>query len=127
MRRLLASIAVAAVVGGAILGAAASLDVPPTMLSAGSAVVSSCDGDGVKVDYRLAWHGHFAVDRVTISEIDDACVGHDLTLVLVVAGTAVEMGTASIPPSSPDDNVVVFPVDGDVPAIDLDVVHIAIT
>jgi hypothetical protein len=127
MRRLLASLAVAALAGCVTLGSAASLHVPDTALSAGSAAVSACDDDGLRIHYRLSWRGGFSIDRIDVGGIDDRCVGLSITLAMIVAGEAVELDPVRIPATGTDDNEVQLPVPGNVPAVGLERVHIAIT
>jgi hypothetical protein len=78
MRRLLLSVGLALVVGGATLGAAASLSINPTSLSAGSAVVSSCDTGTADVAWETTWYsgvtpGFYRVTGVTVSDLAPAC------------------------------------------------------
>jgi hypothetical protein len=78
MRRLLLSVGLALAVGGATLGAAASLTLDPTSLSAGSTVVTSCDSGTADVAWESAWYsdvtpGYFRVTEVTVSDLDAAC------------------------------------------------------
>jgi len=127
MLRLLGSIITAALVACAMMGYAANLDATSATFSAGSATVSSCDRDGVEVRYELGWNGHFSVQRVEITRIDDACIGLRLALVLVVAGEPVEVGIAPIPSSAPDGNAVSLDVPGDVRASDLEGAEVVIT
>ena len=87
MRRLLLSVGLALVVGGATLGAAASLSVNPTSLSAGSAVVSSCDTGTADVAWQTTWYGavtpgYYRVAHVIVSDLDVACAGMTATAVL---------------------------------------------
>ena len=127
MRTLVVAVVLAALVGGTTIGAAASLDVADSVLSGGSASVSSCDTDGVDVQYHLTWREGFAIDRLTVDGIDDACIGLHLSLVFIVNGFAIDLGSATVPATRPDANAVVIDVTQDIPAADVEVVHIAIT
>ena len=126
MRRLLACLAFASVVGGATLGFAAGLDLPRSHLASGSAPVVACDLDGIDVHYTLGWRDQVTIEWVTIAGIDDACVGLSMTVVMILAGEPIELGPARI---SRDDHhriVVRLEVPGVVPALDLERVHVAI-
>ena len=126
MRRLLACLAIASIVGGATFGFAAGIDLPRSHLASGSAPVVACDLDGIDVRYTLGWRGRVTIERLTITGIADACVGLSLTAVLIVAGDPIEFGPARI---SRDDHhrlVVRIDVPGVVPALDLERVHVAI-
>jgi hypothetical protein len=127
MRRLLAALAVASVVACATVAYATRLDLTPAYLAAGGADVTSCDHDGVEVHYQLAWKGYFAIAKAAVSGIDDDCVGLHLMLVLVVGDDAVEPGSVVVPATAHDDNAVTITVPGDVPALDVGDVHVAIT
>jgi hypothetical protein len=126
MRRLLAGLALASIVGGATLGFAAGLDLPRSHLASGSAPVVACDLDGIDVRYRLGWRGQVTIERVTIAEIDDACVGLSITVVMIVAGDPIELGPARISRDEHHRVVVRLDVPGVVPAVDLERIHVAI-
>jgi hypothetical protein len=127
MRRLLACLALASIVGGATLGLAAGLDLPRSHLAAGSAPVVACDVDGIDVRYALGWQNQVTIERVTIAGIDDACVGLSITVVLVVAGEPIEIGPTRIARDDLRRVVVRLKVPGVVPALELERTHVAIT
>jgi hypothetical protein len=126
MRRLLACLALASIVGGATLGVAAGLDLPRSHIAAGSAPVIACDPDGIDVRYRLAWRGQVTIERVTVAGIDDACLGLSVTVVLIVGGDAIELGPARVSRDAHRRVLVRLDVPGVVPALDLERVHVAI-
>jgi hypothetical protein len=126
MRRLLACLALASIVGGATLGFAAGLDFPRSQLASGSAPVVACDPDGIDVRYALGWRGQVTIERVTVAGIDDACLGLSVTVVLIVAGDPIELGPARVSRDAHRRVVVRLDVPGVVPALDLERVHVAI-
>jgi hypothetical protein len=126
MRRLLACLALASIVGGATLGAAAGLDLPRSHLASGSAPVVACDLDGIDVRYELGWRDQVTIERVTIVGIDDACVGRSVTIVMLVGGEPIELGPARISRDEHHRVVVRVDVPGAVPALAVDHVHVAI-
>jgi hypothetical protein len=127
MRRLLATIAAGSVLWAAMLGNAASLDLPGSSLAVGSSSVTACDRDGVDADLVLTWGDHAAVEQVRIGGIDDRCVGLSLRLVLILPAGPVELGPVRIAPSEQDDNNAQLEVPVDVRAIDVGRIHIAIS
>jgi len=126
MRRFLVCLALASMAGGATLGFAAGLDLQQSHLAAGSAPVTACDVDGITVRYELGWLDQVTIERVTISGIDEACIGLSLTAVLIVGGDAIELGPARISPTDHHRVVVRLDVPGVVPALDLERIHVAI-
>ena len=127
MRRFLTALVVAGILWAAAPGSAATLDVSGGALSAGGATVGACDHDGVHVRLALAWREYPVLESITVSGIADACIGRSMQVVLVVAGTPVELVPTSIPASRHDDNEVRLSVPGSVPVIDLDGIHVAIS
>ncbi len=90
MRRLLLALGLSVVVGGSVLGAAASLNMTSVPLSAGTAVVASCDTDGVNVTWdvrgdSLAFH-HFKLDGVILNGVAGACYGHGVKMIIMGSG-----------------------------------------
>lgn len=77
MRRLLLSLGLAAVVGGSVLGAAATLNLAPLPLSAGSATVPSCDtAPHVVLFGAPGWNataGVFEVRWVEVQNLPNSC------------------------------------------------------
>jgi hypothetical protein len=120
------AVCVATLAGGLVVGSAASLGLADATLNAGSAVVSSCDVDGIHVRYRLGWRDQVTIERVTIAGIDDACTGLSVTVVLIVAGEPVELGPVRISRNDHHRVVVRIDVPGVVPALNLERVHVAI-
>jgi len=95
MRRLLVSLALAAIVGGTVLGAAAALPINSYPLSAGVTQVPSCDTDGVDLLWNdTHWTGTvFAVGTVEAQHLAPLCAGKPWTMVLLHDG--VELGRVS--------------------------------
>ena len=127
MRRLLACLALAGIVGGATIGFATGIDIQRSYLASGGAPVQSCDPDGIDVHYELGWRGRVSIERVSIEGIGDACVGLSVTVVMIVAGKPVELGPAPVSRTHANDNSVRLDVPGGVPALDLERLHVAIT
>jgi hypothetical protein len=77
MRRLLVALALAVAVGGSVLGAAATLNLSPLPLSAGSATVPSCSTASHTVLFgKPAWNGSlgvFVVGWVEVQNLPDPC------------------------------------------------------
>jgi hypothetical protein len=127
MRRLIASIAVIVLVASATVGYATRLDLAPTALSAGTGTVAPCDPDGIRIDYRLAWKGHVAIDRVQVTGIADRCVGHRLAAVIVVAGRPIDLEPVTVTFSRSEDNTASVVVSEDIWATAAESVHVSIT
>lgn len=82
-KRLLGGLLAAGIIGGGVYGFAATLDVTTDNLGAGNQDVSSCDADGVDVDYSVVWGGsEYEVDEVLVRGIDAACVGDSISVTL---------------------------------------------
>ncbi len=127
MRRYLTALVVAGILWAAAPGSAATLDVSGGVLSGGRATVGACDHDGVHARLALAWRERPVLGSITVGGIADACIGRSMSVVLVVAGTPVELAPVRISPRRHDDNEVRIRVPGSVPAIDLDGIHMAIS
>jgi hypothetical protein len=96
MRRLLVSLGLAVIVGGTVLGAAASLGLTDSSLGAGSAVVASCD-DSITVSWPgrggepglSRWNnanGWFEAFGVAFTDINIECRGRPFEVVLTGPG-----------------------------------------
>jgi hypothetical protein len=62
-------------------------------------VNASCDSTGVHASFGTTWdsaQARFEVSSVTVSEISDACVGQQITVVLTQAGVEVTRGPAAV-------------------------------
>lgn len=95
--RVLIGLAAAGIIGGATYGFAATLDVNPNSLAAGSELVASCDTDGVTTSYATGWDAtdeRYEVTSVTVSGIAAACEDDaDIKVELVKSdGTSVGNG-----------------------------------
>lgn len=121
MHRLLIALAAGGVLAGAIYGAAASLGgiTANDSLGADAAVISSCDTNGVNVFTSTGSTGspaRFRVRFVTVTGIDDDCLGKGAALFLTRAGVNIFPGgggnlTATVvapTDPAPDDNGAVF-------------------
>jgi hypothetical protein len=96
MRRLLVSLALAVVVGGTVLGAAASLSITAPPLSAGSTLVASCDQDATDLLWDVQWNGsQHQVVGIWYGNLDDACSGRPVDVVLTQGGVAITAGTST--------------------------------
>jgi hypothetical protein len=125
--RLLAATALATAALAASVASAATLDPAVGGLGAGAAAVAPCDRDGVDVTVDLAWRGHFRAVQVDVRGLDDQCVGRSLQLVLIVAGTPLELAPVRIPAGRADDNKVEVEIPADVHPGDLERIHVAIS
>jgi hypothetical protein len=102
--------------------AAASLIVNGGTVQAGSEIGLVCDPDGVDVSYGVVYDGsEFVIDEVTIDDIDAACLGFDITVVLTDGGVDVGSGTGAIAGAS-----ITIPIAALPDAEDVDDVHVAI-
>jgi hypothetical protein len=109
MRRLLLSLGLAIIVGGTVLGAAATLGVPQSTLSAGGNLVAACDTDGMTVVWGPRWDdeiGDFDAYSVGFFGLDDDCFGKTYEVVLTTGGARL---ATSLPyldwyTMGPDDN-----------------------
>lgn len=93
--RLLGGLAAASLAGVVVAAAATLGGVSVNQLGAGSAVVSSCDDDGVALDYVVAFDGGsgtYVVTDVDVSGIDAACGGAELSVALVGGGARLAAG-----------------------------------
>ena len=99
-KRLLIGLIVGGVVFASAYGIAASLGVLTTSdLGAAGQDVATCDTDGVTVNWDTAYtttHG-FEVTDVTLSNVNSACDGSEVTVLL-------SGDTPATPPPTGDDN-----------------------
>lgn len=89
LRRVLAGLAIASLSGVLVAAAATLGGVSVNQLGAGSAVVASCDDDGVTLDHVVAFDdgsGAYVVTDVDVSGIDASCAGAELSIVLSGGG-----------------------------------------
>lgn len=79
------------------LGSAAALgNLDRPNLAAASANVESCDPTGVGVAYTTTWDSGFVVTHVVITEIDNACDGDRLSVVLSDGAAQISAGYVDI-------------------------------
>ena len=102
MRRLLIALALAVAVGGTVLGAAATLNLAPRTLSAGTATVGSCDPSGAAHTVHFlggtTWNGtFFRINTVEVQNLPDSCSGLSWSVVVTHDGVSLGQvdGTAS--------------------------------
>jgi hypothetical protein len=128
-KRLLAGIAAAGIIGGGTYGFAASLGVTSDDVSAGNAsVVASCD-DTVDVNYTVAWSTNaYFVDSVTVTGIEDDCIGDMIGVTLDGASDETLTQEAVVDNSAvADENTSTFTASGTtVTAASLADVHVVI-
>jgi hypothetical protein len=145
MRRLLMSLGLAAVVGGSVLGAAATLQIGNTTLSAADAVVASCDTDtNNPVTWTTDWYaagGFFRAGWVQIEGLADACAfgtpfgkiavtgSGGSTLYTAVTGNANWLTDPKGGPFDvPDDNILYFDMRAaNIPAALIEDLHIVLS
>jgi hypothetical protein len=115
-------IPVIVILASAVVASAASLDLSSSHLGAGSATVDRCQANDTDVDVDLD-----AAGNATITDIDPACAGSDLQLVLLdEGGQLLGIGVASSIIVTGDTVIVpVTPVD-DAELDDVDSAHIAL-
>jgi hypothetical protein len=97
MRRLLLSLGLAAVVGGSVLGAAATLSINPTSLAAGGTVVASCDTGTASITTEPAENLNsqgFYLYAIGVWELDHACYGRPVQVTATEDG--VSLGEAAV-------------------------------
>ncbi len=80
MKRLIVALLAGAMVFGAVLGLAASLDVSGGSVQVGSDNTLQCDPDGVSVSYNIDYNG--VVTSVQVNGIHDDCAGDRLVVIL---------------------------------------------
>jgi hypothetical protein len=144
MRRLLLSLGLAAVVGGSVLGAAATLQIGNTSLSAADAVVASCDTDSNNpVTWTTDWYpagGYFEASWVQISGLADACAFGTPFGKIAVTGLGTTLYTATTgdanwltdpkggPVGVPNDNILYFDMrSAHIPAAWIEDLHIVLS
>lgn len=85
-------IPVIGILGALSLGAAASLGgINAGQVGASDAYVTSCDDDGVDVNYGLDYSNEYegyVVDELTVSDINEDCLGQTLLVTLTNNGDA---------------------------------------
>ena len=123
MKRLGLALALSLATAGLVTASAASLGTINSSLGASDAAVVACDTDGVSATYSLLFTTGvgFTVDRVTVANIDPACVGRRLDVVLTRGGTSVGQGGGTVSATT-----TTVSVSGTPSARDVDDIHIAI-
>lgn len=143
MRRLLLALGLAAVVGGATLGAAATLSISNTTLSAADAVVASCDTDSNNpVTWTTEWYpagGYYQASWVQIADLADTCAyvtpvakvaitGPGGSTLYVANGAAWLTSPKGVPDITPDDNIMYFGfADAHIPAAMIQDLHVVLS
>src|SRR5215208_2265680 len=109
---------VAFAVGASSWAAAATLSVSPNTLGSGSAVVASCDTDGVTFTARaIDTSASHNVTSLTVSSINAACAGETLTVTLANAAGTTTYQTSSVAlPSSGFTGAATLTFSGSAPA-----------
>ena len=104
-RRTLVGFLGAMAVSAAVFGSAASLGgITSPDLGADDTVVASCDTDGVGINYTKSYDptapNGYKVTAVTVTGVDDACDGQDVSVTLADSSDAsIGDGTYTIPTS----------------------------
>ncbi len=114
MRRKITAIFAAVLVGGAIYGAAAALNLSSVSLGEGTATVSSCTASTtLTTTYNTSYDAsqqEFAVDSVDVGNIPAACDAKAMNVVLVDAsGNSIGTGSKTVvaPADGSSDNVTI--------------------
>lgn len=121
MKRVLLTLAFASLAGALVFGAAASLDVGSANLGSGSSAVAACDTTdsaaptgNIDVSYDLADTDPRFVEAVVLDDVDAACDGQAVHVLLLdgsgnvlVTGTATadSSGSVSVPAATDAENV----------------------
>ena len=103
-KRTILALLVSLVVFGSLYAMAASLGgITSDSVGADSAVVASCDSDGVTAAYVTAWDAtdkRYEITSVTVGGVADTCDGRNLSVTLTdSSGAQIGSGTLSIPTS----------------------------
>jgi hypothetical protein len=125
LRGLAAALAMASLAGLVVASAASLGGVDVNGFGAGSAVVVSCDADGVGLDYVVTFDdtsGSYVVTDVDVSGIDPACAGAELSLVLTDSGTTLASAGPTVVPD--EASTLRMPLDAPVPAAAVDRVSV---
>jgi hypothetical protein len=113
-KRLLAGVAAAGIIGGGVYGFAATLGLDSDTVSANNDEVASCDTNGVDVDYTVVWdadEADYTIDKVTVSDIADACAGDQIGVTLEGATLPVTLPQEAVvgnAGTTADDNTAEF-------------------
>jgi hypothetical protein len=122
--RFLFAVVLALGIAAAAYGAAASLTVNGGTVQAGSDSVTGCDTGGVDVSYTVLYDSSvpgFKVTAVTVSNIDPACNGKKIDVVLTQGGNNVGLASGTVGSGSFSGSVLPTP-----DAADVDDVHVVI-
>jgi hypothetical protein len=102
-RTILALLASLAVFGSLYAMAASLGGITSNKVGADSAVVASCDTDGVTTSYTTSWDStnkRYSISSVTVSGVADTCDGETLSVSLKdTSGTQLGSGSLAIPSS----------------------------
>jgi hypothetical protein len=98
VRRRLIALTIAVLAFALIAASAASLGgINSTDLGADTTVVTSCDTDGVDVQYRWRWHHErYELRRVIVTGIADACLGQQISMTISDGTNQVSRGPSPI-------------------------------
>jgi len=121
VRKKLTAVIIAVFVFGLISASAASLGgITTADLGADTAVVASCDADGVTVAYNWTYTpgapGFFDVDSVDVEGIDAACDGYDIFVDLGDGSAILGDGTVASITAPGTTTVAITPVGTEVDA-----------
>jgi hypothetical protein len=103
-KRMILALLGSVAVFGSLYGMAASLGgISSGNVGADSAVVASCDTNGISTAYGTAWSAtdkRYAITSVTVSGVADTCDGETLSVSLTDStGAQIGAGTLAIPVS----------------------------
>jgi hypothetical protein len=102
-RTILALLASLAVFGSLYAMAASLGGITSNKVGADSAVVASCDTDGVTTSYTTSWDStnkRYSISSVTVGGVADTCDGETLSVSLKdTSGTQLGSGSLAIPSS----------------------------
>jgi len=135
MKRLIVALLVGGAVFGTVFAVAASLIVTGGTLQMSSGVDAVCDSDGVTLGYLFSdpnpGNSNLDEDVVTeaqVGDIDDACIGDQLTVELFVGSAKCDEGEATIVNngSDSDDNTLLIPLNSTCDVLDVTVSYVNI-
>ncbi len=136
MKRFLVALAIGGTVLGAVTAFAASLGgVTTRTVGAGSAVVASCDTDGIHVEPNEGYSetaGYWEIRGVHLSGVADACDGRTVNITLTRGNQMIGFGGGQVQTSqtavAPGQFFQALPIGGPVvKAEDLTNIHVVIS
>jgi hypothetical protein len=120
LKRLLIFAMMIASLATTVVGSAASFDVGASDLAAGDAVIAKCDPDGFDHSFTTS---NGKVTNVTVTGIDSACVGGQLSVTIANSTGSSIGGGGPVAAGSPSTSVALSPQPN---AAAVSVIHIVV-